>query len=305
MAVSRRRAFTLIELLVVIGVTAVLLALLLPALQQTRATARLVQCRNNMKQIGLSLHNYHDVHGVFPPGSTSDCEQGGWIFDPQTQHIHSWLTMVLPFVDGAPLFEHVDFGVSSMHPHNRRVAATVIPVYRCPSYVGAPFSSAAHYTRYSPNYATTNYVAMGASDVGHIYGQNSGQFQPDGIIFHLSSTTTADVTDGLSNTLLVVETREAEMTVWMDGGTAAMVALRYDEANGPTFAGAEASLNYRPYFDYSDPRSEYGPSSLHIGGAVHLFGDGGVRFLSENLPASVYAALATRNGGEVVNSGSD
>ena len=94
------------------------------------------------------------------------------------------------------------------------------------------------------------------------------------------------------------------MSVWIDGGTAAVVALRYDDGNGPTYAGTGIALNYRPYFDYSNPRAEYGPSSMHIGGAMHLLGDGSVRFISQNIAASVYVSLTTRNGGEVIGGGS-
>lgn len=302
MAGTRRRGFTLIELLVVLAVIALLAALLLPAIGQARAAAQAAHCRNNLKQIGLALHSYAGKLGRFPPGSTSDVEQGGWIANPASRHIHSWLSLILPYLERMPLYDQIDFDVSSMDPTNQPVASQVVAIYRCPSFSGPPYSEAKSYTKLGSKYATTNYVAMGASDVGHIYGQNSGLFDPDGTIYPLSKTRPDDVNDGLSNTILVVETREADMTVWMDGGTAAVVALRYDEANGPTYAGPEASLNYRPYFDYSDPRAEYGPSSRHKGGgAMHLLGDGSARFISEQIDAAVYVALATRDGGEVIS----
>jgi hypothetical protein len=139
--------------------------------------------------------------------------------------------------------------------------------------------------------------------VGHFYGQNSGLFYPDGIIFPKSGTRPGDVVDGLSNTILVVETREADMTVWMDGGTAAVVAQRYDEDNAPTYAGPEIALNYHPYFDYIDPRAEYGPSSFHAGGATHLFADASVRFVSDKISVWLYVAISTKDGMEVVTGG--
>jgi type II secretory pathway pseudopilin PulG len=294
----------LIELLVVIAIIGVLIAILLPAVQQARAAARRTQCRNNLKQIGLALHSYLEAHRLFPPGSTSDVEQGGWIANPQRRHIHSWLSMILPGLDQSPLYGRIDFSVSSMHANNQPAAAHVLQVFRCPSYTGPDFSPAAVYTRFSPKYATTNYVAMGSSDVGHIYGENSGLFAPDGTIYPLSSTGPRDVTDGLTNTVVVVETRESEMSVWIDGGTAAVVALPYDPANGPTYAGSKISLNFHPYFNYTNPRAEYGPSSMHEGGAMHMLGDGSVRFISENIAASVYVALATRNGNESIGANS-
>jgi prepilin-type N-terminal cleavage/methylation domain-containing protein len=304
MTVAGRRGFTLIELLVVIAIIAVLVALLLPAVQQARAAARTSQCRNNLKQIGLALHNYVSSHQRFPPGSTSDVEQGGWITNPSARHIHSWQSMILPYIEQSTVHNQIDFNLSSMHAVNRPAASQIISAYRCPSYSGPQFSDAPSYTRFSPKYATTNYVAMGASDIGHIYGQNSGLFAPDGTIYPLSNTRPADVTDGLSNTILVVETREQGMSVWIDGGTAAVVARRYDADNGPTYASTGIALNYHPYFDYDIPHAEYGPSSMHTSGALHLLGDGSVRFISQHIAASVYIALTTRNGGEVIGGGS-
>jgi prepilin-type N-terminal cleavage/methylation domain-containing protein len=295
----RRPAFTLIELLVSIAIIAVLISLLLPAVQSAREAARRTVCRNNLRQVGLALHNYHDQHRVFPPSNTSDVEQGGWIGDPLSRHIHSWASLLLPNLDDGNLYRTIDYNVSCLHPHNRVAAATVVPTYRCPSFTGPDYSSDRTYTRFGDRYAIQNYVAMGSSDVGHIYGQNSGLFEPDGTIYPLSSHNIGDVSDGLSNTIFLCETREEKMMVWIDGGTAAVVARRYDEANSPTYAGPEISLNYRPYFDYPEPFSEWGPSSQHEGGAFHLYGDGSVHFVSENISADVYVAAATRASREM------
>ncbi|MCH7686006.1 MAG: DUF1559 domain-containing protein [Planctomycetes bacterium] len=295
---KRPHGFSLIELLVVIAIIAILIALLLPAVQQAREAARRTQCRNNLKQIGLALHNYLDQFRVFPPSNTNDVEQGGWIGNPLNRHIHSWASLILPQIDSAPLYNSINYSVSSLHPNNLPVASQVIPIYKCPSYSGPTYSTDRNYTRFAPNYAIQNYVAMGASDVGHIYGQNTGLFEPDGVIYPLSSTRAAEITDGMSNTMLIVETREEKNAVWIEGGTAAVVARRYDASNPPTYAGTEISLNYQPYFDYSNPKSEYGPSSMHPGGVFHLIGDGSVRFISENISASIYVGLATRAGGE-------
>jgi prepilin-type N-terminal cleavage/methylation domain-containing protein len=296
---GRRCAFTLIELLVTIALIAVLMALLLPAVQQAREAARRTACRNNLKQIGLALHNYLDQHRVFPPSNTNDVEQGGWIADPQSRHLHSWASMLLPQLDNANLYNAIDYNVSSLHASNREAASQIIPAYRCPAYAGPDFSDDPDYTRFGNRYAIQNYAVMGSSDVGHIYGQNTGLFEPDGIIYPLSSHDSADVTDGLSSTVIVAETREEKMMVWIDGGTAAVVGRRYDAANSPTYAGPEISLNFRPYFDYTDPYSEWGPSSQHEGGAFHLYGDGSVHFVNENIASDVYVAACTRAGSEV------
>jgi prepilin-type N-terminal cleavage/methylation domain-containing protein len=294
-----RPGFTLIELLVVIAIIGILVSLLLPAVQQAREAARRTQCRNNLKQLGLALHNYHDVARVFPPASTNDVEQGGWITNPLNRHLHSWQVFVLPYLDQAPLYNRADFNVSAFHPNNLPVGEAQVPVYRCPSYSGPRVSADPNYTRFGPNYAITNYVSMGGTTAGHLYGQNTGLLVPDGVIHTLSSNGTRDVTDGLSNTILIVETREERNAVWVDGGTAAVMTMRYDAGNSPTYAGPQIALNYTPYFDYSNPRADWGPSSRHTGGAMHLFGDGSVRFLSENLDGAVYRAVTTRAGNEI------
>lgn len=298
MLIPRQRGFTLIELLVVVAVVSLLAALLVPAVQQARESARLTECRNHLRQIGLALHNYQSAQRVYPPGSTSDVEQGGWIPNPTSRHIHSWLSMILPDLDLTGVYHQIDFNRSSLDPKNLPAATRVLPIYRCPSYHGPQFSGAKSYTRFSSKYATTNYVALGAQDVGHIYGQNTHLFYPDGIIYPLSATTPGEIRDGLSVTVAIVETREQDMSVWMDGGTASVVAMRYDENNPPTYAGPEIALNYHPYFDYSDPRCEYGPSSMHTGGALHLMGDGAVRLISDRISPAAYVALSTKSGSE-------
>ena len=297
---DRAKGFTLVEILVVIAIIGVLVALLMPAVQAAREAARRTTCTNNMKQLGLAILNYHDVFRVFPPSSTSDVEQGGWISNPASRHLHSWRALILPFAEQGPLHATIDFSVSSLHANNLAAASTRLPIYRCPSYSGPDFSPHANYTRFGPRYAVANYVAMGASDAGHIYGQNSRVFEPDGTLYPLSGTRISDVRDGLTNTLMIAETREEQLMVWIDGGMSAIVATRYDTYNAPTYAGPEAPVNYRPYFDYPNPFVEFGPSSLHPGGAFHLLDDGAVRFIGETVDTRIYIALATRAGGEVI-----
>jgi prepilin-type N-terminal cleavage/methylation domain-containing protein len=297
MSVRRRIGFTLIELLVVIAIVAVLVALLMPAVQQARESARRTQCLNNLKQLGLALHSYHDAQQVFPPSSTNDVEQGGWIGSPESRHLHSWCHMILPGLDQASLHQQLNFNLSSFHPANLPVGETQLAVFRCPTYSGAVTSPDANYTRLG-KYAITNYVAMGSTAVGVLYGQNSGLFQPNGVIYPLSSTNARGVSDGLSNTLLLVETREQRNAVRSDGGVMAVVALQYDEQNSPTYAGPGIALNHSPYFDYLNITCLWGPSSQHTSGANHLFGDGAARFLSQHISRSVYVAITTRYGGE-------
>lgn len=291
-----RRAFTLIELLVVIAIIAVLVALLLPAVQYAREAARRTQCRNNLRQMGIALLNYEGLHRTFPPSSTSQIDFGVWSANPTAYHLHSWATFLLPYLDQGVLYGTINFNVSAVAPANINQAATKLNVYRCPSFSGSDFSQSPQYTALSPNFAIRNYAAMGATTVGRLW-QNA-----DGVICPRCSTRVRDVKDGMSNTIVIVETREPNAAVWIDGGTAAVVARRYMESNSPSFAGPENSLNYKPYFVANGQGidAQFGPSSTHVGGALHLFGDGSVQFISQNINISVYDALTTYDGGEPV-----
>jgi hypothetical protein len=192
----------------------------------------------------------------------------------------------------------VNLKVSSLDPKNRDVAEMQLPVQRCPSFTGRTVAADPSYTKLGPKYATTNYVAMGSTAAGVIYGGNTGLFVPNGIMHPLSSTRIDDVTDGVSDTVLLVETREEDYAVWADGGVMAVVATWFDEANSPTYAGAGTALNHTPYFEYESPTVKWGPSSMHGQGAFHLFADGGVRWVSDNIDQRTYMAIVTRDGKE-------
>jgi hypothetical protein len=102
--------------------------------------------------------------------------------------------------------------------------------------------------------------------------------------------------------VFVVETREEEYMVWVDGRTSALVASRYDRSNPPSYEGFGISLNHTPYFDYSRPTVLWGPSSMHPGGVMHMMGDGSVQYVSEVIESAIYVALSTRAGGETIDS---
>ena len=308
----RRRAFTLIELLVVIAIIAVLIALLLPAVQQAREAARRTQCKNNLKQMGLALHNYEGSFKVFPPSSTSPFGKGVWNYpglgpsDPNI-HLHSFASLILPYLDQSNLYNNINYNYSALDPSNLPMASRIIPAYLCPSFAGAKFSTDAHYTGAplsSPSYAIRNYAALGAKTVVGL----SGAVPAEGILYPRSSTGFRDITDGTSNTVLIVETREQGASVWIDGTSATVAGRWFNPVSAnPPYGGNTNSINYTPYF-ISTPLygfantidQTWGASSQHTGGAHHLMADGAVRFINQNLDVNVYDALVTRAGGEIV-----
>lgn len=304
-----KQGFTLIELLVVIAIIAILIALLLPAVQQAREAARRTQCKNNLKQMGLALHNYESTFGLFPPSSTSGFNTGAWAWDSTksanrdpTVHLHSFASLILPYLDGANLFNKINYNISSLDTANRDVASAVISSYICPSYTGGTFSKDAVWTAGNLNYerfAIRNYVALGAVNVMELSGQAS--FPARGIMYPQSRTRFRDITDGTSNTILLAESKEENASVWIDGSAATICARWANPMAGPPYAGSTVSINYTVYYPAAlgGVQQTWGPSSQHTGGAHHLLADASVQFLSQNLDVNVYDALTTRNGGEV------
>ena len=313
---ASRRAFTLIELLVVIAIIAILIALLLPAVQQAREAARRTQCKNNMKQLGLALHNYESTHTIFPPSSTSPPGSGPWYYpvygtsDPGNSniHLHSFASLILPYIDQANLYDTINYNVSALAPANRSIASQVLPAYRCPSYTGGDFSAEPLYTTAGmgvgyDRFAIRNYVALGALTVAGLSSAGGAE----GVMVPASRTRIRDITDGTSSTILLAETRDENVAVWIDG-TGASVSSRWVDqtATTPPLGGSSASINYTPYFPagvLSNPLHQtYGPSSQHTGGAHHLLADGSVHCLSENISIAVYDALVTKSKGDLVGS---
>lgn len=218
-----RSAFTLIELLVVIAIIAILIALLLPAVQQAREAARRSQCKNNLKQIGLAMHNYLDTFGTFPIGSLYGLSTA---FPPYGSNLTTWNVRLLPYIEQTTLYNNVNFDV---HPGNtaanNAVAQTELPAYRCPSDSNGRGSCGSGFDQYGP----TNYVGCvgggSGTDDDARGGGGSGTAPPftvpggnstwyacpqnndtqRGIFSANSFTKLASITDGTSNTALVSE----------------------------------------------------------------------------------------------------
>ena len=295
MKLQKRRAFTLIELLVVIAIIAILIALLLPAVQQAREAARRTQCKNNLKQIGLGMHNYHDVYLTFPPGyfTRTGTENGGW----------GWGSLILPQIDQAPLYNQMQVGVRGLQEaQNIDLALTVVSSYRCPSDIAPDVNDTLRrqlreaVTNDIRSLGTSSYVAVSGNGDTATASNFNGIFRRDNPI------RIRDITDGTSNTAMIGERCWELVGVpyrsgcWAGVGGAANPANDFDVMYfmGDSDAGRMngTGVNSEGELDQF--------SSLHTGGAQFLLGDGSVRFISENIDGGTWENLGQRNDGQVI-----
>lgn len=308
----QKRGFTLIELLVVIAIIAVLIALLLPAVQQAREAARRTTCRNNLKQLGLAMHNYHDAAKVFPPGiiarssqpyntNTVDNNGTGW----------AWGVFLLPYMDQGPLYMALNpsarMDVST--PSQLALLQTVLPAYLCPSdpnrnpqknmvqavNIGIP--------KVTANIGLSNYVAIEATHMACQEGDSQGMF------FINSNISVRDVSDGTSNTWMISE-RDTYLNPPKTG-------VSISQHMGATWAGASSPNCFDPNYDHTVVlgyiQGTYGEingsatridsrelASQHAGGIHVCLADSSVRFVSQNTNLNTALSLAKRADGAVV-----
>jgi prepilin-type N-terminal cleavage/methylation domain-containing protein len=328
---KRRLGFTLIELLVVIAIIAILIALLLPAVQQAREAARRTQCKNNLKQIGLALHNYEGVYGVLPQAlyanaTSSTLDDDGF----------GWMVSILPFVEQTALYQTINpqgapgvLGDATVfaryYPGQTMVPGgnTIIPGYLCPSSAlpsivpatfsipGAPAGSGAlaPSTPRSVGYAIGNYKAAGGSNSGD-FGMMHKSREGGGVRFR-------DVTDGLSNTITVGESSYVSSSVSASSrATTPLVSGTHTINDWPTWIGAfgggqdetvringrfESVINARVSFNrMALAVNDDNAFSYHTGGAQFVLGDGSVRFISENISNQTYDWLHDKRDGQVL-----
>lgn len=261
-----RKAFTLIELLVVIAIIAILVALLLPAVQQAREAARRSQCKNNLKQIGLALHNYHDTLRVFPPGQVFR----GW----------AWSAFILPYMDQEPLYAKIDFnyeiGIAAGVPiANTEVVQTSLPAFRCPS------DTAPETDDYViPNQGVTSYCVSAGAFAESIIGWLPPN-PHDGLFTRDSSISMRDITDGTSNTIAAGEVCWRISQVQRLFGAVNPIGQGDGVSPVSFYRTGQARMNQVATVSYLVRERAW--ASEHTGGCHFLFVDGAVRFLSQDI----------------------
>jgi prepilin-type N-terminal cleavage/methylation domain-containing protein len=326
---SRRLAFTLIELLVVIAIIAILIALLLPAVQQAREAARRTQCRNNMKQLGLAIHNYHDNALAFP-FCYFDTTNPPAYTTPLQGRSTSWMVGILPFIDQAPLYNQIDFnfGISTdprgtANPSNSWVALQPLTAYICPS--DTTPAVVASRSDGGGTRATTSYKASCGSNWGSGGGtwqsgttgtyattrwglSNNGLDRGNGIMFRGWSfpytTRMKDITDGTSATFAIGEAvgNYSQWTWWwLNNATTATTSI---PLNAPPQCAAAAGLSKDAGLKvcFNNWPNNYSFYSMHVGGAHFGMADGSVKFVSDNIDYNLYRNLSTIQGGETPSS---
>lgn len=329
----KQSGFTLIELLVVIAIIATLVAILLPAVQQAREAARRSTCKNNLKQIGIAFHNYHDTHNTLPPqhircwggGCVTGTTQNGWAGSGP-------FVQILPFMEQAALYDAFDTNNDYTNGNNNTLRNNKIPAYLCPTDIA-----------YGGTQAGMNYATCGGSTIDFWNDTNNGMFQTRRI------NPFSNVIDGLSNTIMAGEILKGDGTqtttsdtdiVRIDSASATFAvratptvaeietagvtcdaASTTGEASlsacgsswsspypAQTFFNTAATPNWKhrtcamgnPFGQCADRNGIFPTRSRHKGGSQVTLGDGGVRFISENIDAGTWQRLGRREDGQVV-----
>jgi prepilin-type N-terminal cleavage/methylation domain-containing protein/prepilin-type processing-associated H-X9-DG protein len=311
----KRRAFTLVELLVVIAVIGILVSLLLPAVQMARESARRMQCSNNLRQIGIAMHLYHDALGKFPSGYVGDPTHPDRIsrtFDGPSGW--AWGALLLPYLEGNNLHDQLQFRLPSWAPQHHVAVQTRLPVYLCPSAAGTNTVVTVRSEAGDPLgvFERSTYVGNAGHDEPWAYPLLDWTEMANGPLYRNSNVRAATVLDGLSNTVFVGEHHPTiSDKTWVGVIPGSIVCpnnparhpfSECDEAatlvlthSGP--AASELDVIHPPNSPLAHVCQMYAD---HPNGANVLLGDGSVRFISQFIRVDVWAAMCSMNGGEVI-----
>ena len=317
---TKQHGFTLIELLVVIAIIAILIALLLPAVQQAREAARRSSCKNNLKQIGLALHNYHDTHKTFPPGWVAWLDCPSPINDSYRTggDQYAWSMLILPYMDEAAIYNLQDFAAGNIvcsgsnpeltgssgpmpAPTVANGLATPIDTFMCPSDISPTIRTG---QGWSDGYPKSNYLGnygrVARSPHGFSISENTGIFRCD------SKVQIRDIIDGTSNTIMVGEVSGEGAVLGNHRGPGAWAGVTENKAVHVVTRHCDATVGGN--INTSSPldnNARDGFGSYHEGGAHFLLCDGSVRFISENIDSGsgtsgTYQRLADKADREVI-----
>ncbi|MGQ9576604.1 MAG: DUF1559 family PulG-like putative transporter [Thermoguttaceae bacterium] len=299
---ARWRGFTLVELLVVIAIIGVLIALMLPAVQAAREAARRCSCCNNLKQIGLALHMYHDTCKRLPAGWSA--------YDPATGQPHwfglpgwGWAAKILSHMEQTALEQNlIRFDLPITDPANQQARVFSIATHRCPSDIGQNtfvlpggelYLGPGSYT--PVELATGNYVGMfGTQDLHEVCSPPGRHCEGDGTFFLNRGLRLSEIRDGLSQTFIVGE----RSSKWAPSTWVGMVTGGW---HAPARIVGVAA--YPPNSEQTPEHYFHNFSSFHPTGTHFLLGDGSVRLVSQTIDPALFHALATRNAGDVVGGG--
>jgi prepilin-type N-terminal cleavage/methylation domain-containing protein/prepilin-type processing-associated H-X9-DG protein len=311
MTLRRVRGFTLIELLVVIAIIAVLIALLLPAVQAARAAARRIQCVNNLKQMGIAMHNFHESRGTLPPGSQSSPAQG-------------WATFILPFLEQTAMSNAFNINAPFYDGRNTTVTQATIGPFLCPADAG---NNVLYHSKF-PDRRKGNYM-VNWGNAHYDQGAPTPYNGPMGIVtpfrgpFRVNSTNAPtpfgfrDIVDGTSGTMMMSEiivtqnngsTSDIRGDMWGDSRCGYMF-VAYTPPNSKTKDQLDGKSDCQYPFSWNPPCLSASPDgvdfnaarSSHAGGVNVLFCDGSVKFMKDSVNVNTFRSLSTKDAGEVVS----